>query len=103
MKDANRYYSAAVGHREIPGLWLATFGIPGKPAQWVMDGAKQKTFLTAEEAELAGFRIIASILNRALQPQTFKVKENENPIRAARSERVVNGEFDKARVFKNFK
>jgi len=77
-KVANSYYSTAVGHREIDGIYLATFALPGEAPQWVTDpkDGKPKHFTSAGEAELAGFRVMASKLNRARQEQDFHVKGN---------------------------
>jgi hypothetical protein len=75
-KVSNSYYSAAVGHREINGIYLASFAVPGDPAQWVTDtdGKTPKHFRSADEAELAGFRVMAAKLNRARQTQSFEMK-----------------------------
>jgi hypothetical protein len=74
-KVANAYYSTAVGHKEIDGLYQATFGIPGEPPVWVKDtNGKPKVFRTADEAALAGFRAMATKLNRSRQEQDFQVK-----------------------------
>ena len=75
-KVANSYYSTAVGHREISGIYLATFALPGEAPMWVTDpkDGKPKHFTSATEAELAGFRVMASKLNRARQEQDFHVK-----------------------------
>jgi hypothetical protein len=74
-KVANAFYSTAVGHKEIDGLYMATFGIPGEPPMWVngTDG-KPKTFRSQDEAVLAGFKVMVSKLNRARQEQDFQVK-----------------------------
>jgi hypothetical protein len=74
-KTANAYYSTAVGHKEIDGLYQATFGIPGEAPMWVNDThGRPKTFRTADEAVLAGFKVMVAKLNRARQEQDFQVK-----------------------------
>jgi hypothetical protein len=74
-KAATSFYSAAVAHKEIDGLYHATFGIPGEAPQWVngKDG-KPDIFRTHDAAVLAGFRVMVSKLNRARQEQSFQVK-----------------------------
>jgi len=76
-KVANSYYSAAVNHKSIDGLYHGTFGIPGEPPQWV-DGkdGKPNTFRSHDEAVIAGFRAMVTKLNRARQEQDFHVKGN---------------------------
>jgi hypothetical protein len=74
-KVANAFYSTAVGHKEIDGLYHATFGIPGEPAMWVNDtDGKPKVFRSHDEAVLAGFKVMVSKLNRARQQQDFQVR-----------------------------
>lgn len=74
-KLATAFYSTAVGHKEMDGLYLATFGIPGEPALWVHDtDGKPKIFRSAGEAELAGFRVMMTRLNRARAVQSFEMK-----------------------------
>jgi hypothetical protein len=74
-KVASAFYSTAVAHKEINGLYHATFGIPGEPPQWVngKDG-KPDTFRSHDAAVIAGFRVMVSKLNRARQEQDFHVK-----------------------------
>ena len=74
-KVANAYYSTAVAHKEMDGLYHATFGIPGEPPMWVngTDG-KPKIFRSQDAAVLAGFKVMVSKLNRARQEQDFQVK-----------------------------
>jgi hypothetical protein len=73
-KVANSYYSAAVAHKEIDGLYQATFGIPGEPPQWVNEAnGRPQVFRSANEAMLAGFRCMVAKLNRARQEQDFHV------------------------------
>src|SRR4051812_22176071 len=65
-KVANAFYSTAVSHKEIDGLYHATFGIPGEPAMWVNDtDGKPKVFRSHDEAVIAGFKVMVSKLNRA--------------------------------------
>lgn len=78
-KVSKSYYSAAIGHREAPGVFMASFAVPGEPAQWVTEGGRQKLFTTSDEAELAGFRVLAAKLNRALNSQEFKAKPSNQP------------------------
>jgi hypothetical protein len=79
-KIANSFYSTAVSHKEVDGLYLATFGIPGLPPEWVNgpDG-KPKTFRDQDEAVLAGFKVLISKLNKARQEQNFHVKGDHAP------------------------
>jgi hypothetical protein len=79
-KVANAYYSTAVTHKELDGLYKATFGIPGEPPMWVNgpDG-QPKTFRTQDEAVLAGFKVMVSKLNRARQQQDFQVRGDRAP------------------------
>ncbi|TYO65406.1 hypothetical protein FXV83_15840 [Bradyrhizobium hipponense] len=78
-KIANSFYSAAVQHKEIDGLYHATFGIPGQAPEWVngKDG-KPDTFRDHNQAVLAGFRVMVAKLNRARQEQDFHVKGQVN-------------------------
>ena len=73
-KVAHAFYSTAMTHKEIDGLYMATFGIPGEPPMWVNDtNGKPKAFRSQDEAVLAGFKVMASKLNRARQ-NGFQVK-----------------------------
>ena len=74
-KVARSYYSAAVSHKQIDGLYHGTIGIPGEPPQWVLgrDG-KPDNFQSRDGALLAGFRLLISRLNRARQQQDFQVR-----------------------------
>lgn len=93
-KVANAYYSSAVEHSGISGLFHATFGIPGHPPQWVNgpDG-KPKLFRARDEAILSGFKVMVARLNRARQEQDFLVKKGGSP----RSD-VVKGGTHKNRI-----
>lgn len=74
-KAARSYYSAAVGHKEMDGLYLATFGIPGELPMWVTEAdGKPKVFRSHDEAVLAGFKVLVTKLNRSRQEQDFRVK-----------------------------
>jgi len=76
-KVSNSYYSAVVGHEEMPGIYMSTFAVPGDPPQWVLDEkGRPKYFKSSDEAELAGFRLMAAKLNRARHEQEFRVKGN---------------------------
>jgi hypothetical protein len=92
-KVASAYYSTAVGHKEIDGLYQATFGIPGEAPMWVIDTyGKPKVFRTADEAVLAGFKVMVSKLNRARQEQSFGVKggARKNTIKSWSAEQKTN-------------
>lgn len=74
-KVAQSYYSTAVPHREVPFCFLGSFAIPGEPAMWVHDtDGKPKVFTSAVEAEVAGFRVMMTKLNRARAVQSFEMK-----------------------------
>ncbi|MGJ4953171.1 hypothetical protein [Bradyrhizobium sp. HKCCYLS20291] len=74
-KGSQYYYSTAVEHREMPGCYMGSFASPGEAALWVTGpDAKPKVFTSAMEAELAGFRVMASRLNRARDTQRFEMK-----------------------------
>jgi hypothetical protein len=74
-KIASAFYSSAVNHKEIDGLYQATFGIPGEPPMWVNDtDGKPKNFRSQDEAVLAGFKVLVAKLNRARQTQDFQVR-----------------------------
>lgn len=75
QKVATAFYSTAVSHKEMDGLYQATWAIPGEPPHWIMgpDG-KPKIFRDRDEAVLAGFKMMVSRLNRARQEQDFRVK-----------------------------
>jgi hypothetical protein len=76
-KPAQSFYSAAVGHREINGIYLATFAMPGDLPQWVTDeSGKPKHFGSAMEAELAGFRVMATKLNKVRDVQACMTKRD---------------------------
>lgn len=100
-KVANAYYSTAVGHKEIDGLYQATFGIPGEAPMWVNDThGHPKTFRTADEAVLAGFKVMVAKLNRARQEQSFQVRGIKNTIKSWKapidsSEPTVSSVFGK--------
>jgi hypothetical protein len=66
------FYSTAIEHKEVPGWYLASFATPGEAPLWVNgpDG-KAKLFRSAIEAELAGFRVMASKLNKSRDVQSF--------------------------------
>ncbi|WP_316201033.1 MULTISPECIES: hypothetical protein [unclassified Bradyrhizobium] len=81
-KVSQSFYSAAVGHHEIDGVYLSSFAIPGDPAQWVTgDDGKPKLFRSAEAAELAGFRVMAAKLNKARDIQSFLTKGRKQTIK----------------------
>jgi hypothetical protein len=85
-KPAKSFYSAAVGHREINGIYLATFAMRGDPPQWVADeSGAPKHFKSAQEAELAGFRVMAAKLNKARDVQSFMTKGRKNGIKTYRA------------------
>lgn len=74
-KIANAYYSAVVAHKEVDGLYHATFGIPGHAPEWVLGkNGQPETFRDHDQAMLAGFKIMVSKLNRARHEQDFRVK-----------------------------
>jgi hypothetical protein len=74
-KPSRSYYSAAVEHKEVPGCFMASFATPGEAPMWVTgsDG-KPKIFISQDGAELAGFRVMVSRLNRARNVQQFETK-----------------------------
>lgn len=99
-------YSAAVSSREIPGAFHASFALPGEPPAWVMENGQKKLFISAEAAELAGWRIIASKLNKAHDVQTFLVKRAQKQAEQIKSyhapdKKAPTAEAD--RVFSRFK
>jgi hypothetical protein len=74
-KVATAFYSTAVTHKEMNGLYQATFGIPGEEPMWVTDtDGTPKIFRSHDDAVLAGFKVLVSKLNRARQVQDFKVR-----------------------------
>jgi len=74
-KLATAYYSSAVPHKQVDGLYQATFAIPGVVSMWVEGpGGRPKVFRNAGEAELAGYRMMVSKLNRSRNVQSFGVK-----------------------------
>jgi hypothetical protein len=81
-KVASAYYATAVGHKQIDGIYLGTFAVPGEAPQWVTDDkGRPKHFRSANEAELAGFKMMMARLNRARQEQSFHVKGSK-PIKS---------------------
>jgi hypothetical protein len=76
-KVSQSFYSTAVAHKEIDGLYHATFAVPGEAPLWVnaRDG-RPKVFRDPAEAELAGFRVMASRLNRSRDVQSFQTKRD---------------------------
>jgi len=73
-KPAKSFYSTAIGHRDIPGAYLGSYAIPGEPPQWVTQGGQVRIFTgpnAKTEAELAGFKVLVSKLNRAHDVQEF--------------------------------
>jgi hypothetical protein len=83
-KTTTKYFSASVPHSEIPGAFLGSFGLPGKPTEWVVDRGQRKVFGTAEDAELAGYRIIMMHLNGARDTQSFVSKRRSTDDRPRR-------------------
>lgn len=79
-KVASAFYSAAVGHSEIDGIYMASFAVRGDPPQWVTDkdGKSPKHFRSADQAELAGFRGMVARLNRSRGVQSFVTKRPKN-------------------------
>jgi hypothetical protein len=74
-KVASAYYSTAVAHKQVDGLYQATFGIPGLPPMWVTDtDGSPKIFRSQDGAVLAGFKVMVTKLNRTRQQQDFQVK-----------------------------
>ena len=89
-KVSQSFYSTAVSHKEVPGVYQASFAVPGEAPLWVTerDGKTPKLFRDADEAELAGFRVMASRLNRSREVQSFQTKRDRQRggIRSFRSE-----------------
>jgi hypothetical protein len=102
-KVSQSFYSTAIEHKEVSGCFMASFATPGETAMWVHDSntGKPKLFRTAVEAELAGFRVMASRLNRARDVQTFQTKgyKEKGGIRSFRTEDSRNTEPTVERVF----
>ncbi|ARQ95290.1 hypothetical protein [Bradyrhizobium phage BDU-MI-1] len=86
QKVASAFYSTAVSHKEMDGLWQVTWAIPGEPPHWILDtDGRPKAFRDRDEAVLAGFKCMVSRLNRARQEQDFYVKGDrpqKNPTRS---------------------
>lgn len=74
-KVATSFYSAPVGHKQVEGVYMASFAIPGHPPAWVYgaDGTI-KYFTSAMEAELYGYRTMMSKLNKTNKEQQFYVR-----------------------------
>lgn len=69
------YYSTAVNHLGMPGSFFASFAIPGERAMWVHDtDGSPKIFRSEVEAEVAGYRVMMTKLNRARAIQCFEMK-----------------------------
>jgi hypothetical protein len=78
-KIANAYYSAVVAHKEVDGLYHATYGIPGHSPEWVLGrNGQPETFRDHDQAMLAGFRLMVAKLNRARHEQDFRVKGHQH-------------------------
>lgn len=103
MKLETKFWAASVGHREMPNKYMACFAVPGLASQWVMDGARQRIFDTAWEAELAAWKALAAKLNRALGSQEIVVRPNQNrePRVYRKDSKGQLTEIDS--VFRNFK
>lgn len=98
-KVSRSFYSAAVSHKELDGIYLAMFAIAGESPQWVTDSAgKPKFFTSAQEAELAGFKVIMTKLNRAREAQDFVVRNRKNGIKSFHAP-LKQGEPTVASVF----
>jgi hypothetical protein len=76
-KPSQAFYSTAIEHKEMPGCYMASFATPGEAPLWVNgpDG-KAKLFRSAMEAELAGFRVMASKLNKSRDVQSFMTRRD---------------------------
>jgi len=89
-KVSQSFYSTAVSHKEVLGVYQASFAVPGEAPLWVTerDGKTPKLFRDAVEAELAGFRVMASRLNRSRDVQSFQTRRDRQNggIRSFRSE-----------------
>ena len=79
-KPSSAFYSAAVGHSEIDGIYMASFAVRGDQPEWVTDkdGKSPKHFRSADQAELAGFRVMVAKLNRSRGVQSFVTKRPKN-------------------------
>jgi hypothetical protein len=103
-KVATKFYSAAVSHRELNGIYMGSFGIPGEAPQWVTKDGKPELFTSHELAEIAGWRILAAKLSKAHDVQSFMVKRSEkNRIRTYHAPERRLPTSDAERVFAKFK
>lgn len=87
VKPATAYYVAAIPHKQVPGIFQASFGMPGDAPAWVLghDG-RPDVFTNALEAELAGYRVLISKLNKARGVQEVHVKgSGKHQIRSYRA------------------
>lgn len=88
-KVSQSFYSAAIEHKQVPGCFQASFATPGELPLWVTgpDG-KPKIFRDAVSAELAGYRVMVTRLNKVRDIQTFQTKRDRQRggIKAFRSE-----------------
>lgn len=87
-KISQSFYSTAVEHKEMPGIFMGSFAIPGDPPLWVTErDGKPKMFRNPLEAELAGFRVMVTRLNKVKDVQEFLTKrERRQGIRSYRAE-----------------
>ena len=75
---SGRYFSKSVPHKEIPRAFYGCFGLPGEPGQWILDSAgRRRVFVSADEAELTGYRILIAKLNIEGQKQQRPPKEKK--------------------------
>lgn len=109
-KLARAFYSTAVPHKQMGDLYQATYGIPGTPCAWV-EGAdgRPKAFTDSRDAEIAGFRVMMSKLNRSRQVQSFGIRGShgiragtgtKGSIRSFRSEEPRTSEHTVESVFR---
>lgn len=88
-KVAKSFYSTAISHRDIPGVYLASYAIPGQAPQYVTVNGQVRIFHDKEEAELAGFKVMVSKLNKAQDVQEFVARSSVNrqprPLRPVRA------------------
>jgi hypothetical protein len=74
-KPSRSFYSTAIEHKEMPGCYMASFATPGEAPLWVNGPeGKPRVFRDAAEAELAGYRVMVTRLNRARNVQTFQTQ-----------------------------
>ena len=107
-KVAKSFYSSANSHRDFPGSYLASYAIPGEVPQYVTVNGRVRLFTgdnAKTEAELAGFKVLVSKLNKAQDVQEFVARRSkaQQPKVYRASTPQTSAATEAEKVFRKFK